>query len=260
MINVAIYSRKSRFTDTGESIQNQIELCREYAQQHFQVGEFFIYQDHGYSGGNTLRPKYLELLEDLPKGKFQLLICYRLDRISRSILDFSKLVELLQRYDIQFVSLRESFDTSTPMGRAMMYIASVFAQLERETIAERIKDNMRQLARTGRWLGGRTPMGFESKPIEYQNKDKGNKKMYILTPIEKELNLVREIYDKYIELKSLTQLESWTLMNNIKTKTNKDFDINILKVILTNPVYAKADELLYKYFEDRDADIASPKE
>jgi len=257
---VAIYSRKSKLTDKGESIENQIELCKNYAKQHFNVDEFLIYEDEGYSGGNAERPMFKKMLGDIHKKKFNVLICYRLDRISRNISDFSSLVNLLQDNDIDFVSIREQFDTSSPMGRAMMYIASVFAQLERETIAERIKDNMQQLARSGRWLGGKTPMGFESKPIQYKSKYKINKKMYILSPIEKELNIVIKIYDKYIELKSLTQLESWTLMNNIKTKTNKNFDISILKVILTNPVYAKADELLYKYFEDKGADIASPKE
>ena len=86
-----------------------------------------------------------------------MLIVYRLDRISRSIGDFTALIERLVHLNVAFVSIREQFDTSTPMGRAMMYIASVFSQLERETIAERIRDNLHELAKTGRWLGGITP-------------------------------------------------------------------------------------------------------
>lgn len=97
-------------------------------------------------------------------GRFRMLIVYRLDRISRSIGDFTALIERLAQLNVAFVSIREQFDTSTPMGRAMMYIASVFSQLERETIAERIRDNLHELAKTGRWLGGITPTGFASEP------------------------------------------------------------------------------------------------
>ncbi len=93
-----------------------------------------------------------------------MLIVYRLDRISRSIGDFTALIERLVQLNVAFVSIREQFDTSTPMGRAVMYIASVFSQLERETIAERIRDNLRGLAKTGRWLGGITPTGFAPRP------------------------------------------------------------------------------------------------
>lgn len=102
-------------------------------------------------------------MQDAKANKFDYLVCYRLDRISRNVSDFSTLIEKLNKLDISFISIKEQFDTSTPMGRAMMFISSVFAQLERETIAERIKDNMYELARTGRWLGGKTPHGFSSK-------------------------------------------------------------------------------------------------
>src|SRR5690554_4585341 len=103
MVTAAIYSRKSKFTGKGESIQNQIELCKEYAEKNFQVDDFIIYEDEGYSGGHTQRPKYTEMIGDISKGKFCLLICYRLDRISRNISDFSNLVELLQEHNIDFV-------------------------------------------------------------------------------------------------------------------------------------------------------------
>lgn len=105
-----------------------------------------------------------------------------------------------------------------------MYIASVFAQLERETIAERIRDNMLSLARSGRWLGGQTPTGFKSEPIVYYDSDMNKKKMYKLSPIEDELNMINDLYSKYIEFRSLSKLESFTLQNHIKTKNNKDFD------------------------------------
>ncbi len=94
------------------------------------------------------------------------LVCYRLDRISRNVSDFSALIEELNDRNISFVCIKEEFDTSKPMGKAMMYIASVFAQLERETIAERVRDNMLMLARTGRWLGGTPPLGYTSEKMQ----------------------------------------------------------------------------------------------
>ena len=157
-MKVAIYSRKSKFTGKGDSVENQIEMCKEYIRTHFEDAEVVIYEDEGFSGGTIDRPEFKHMLLDAKKKKFNVLMCYRLDRVSRNVADFSTLLDDLSLYDIAFVSIREQFDTSTPMGRAMLYIASVFAQLERETIAERIRDNMLQLAKTGRWLGGITPI------------------------------------------------------------------------------------------------------
>lgn len=150
----AIYSRKSIFTGKGESIENQIQLCKEYGDR-LGIKKYLIYEDEGFSGGNTNRPKFQQLIKDAENKKFDVLICYRLDRISRNVADFSSTLELLEKNNISFISISEQFDTATPMGRAMVYIASVFAQLERETIAERVRDNMLQLAKTGRWFGGR---------------------------------------------------------------------------------------------------------
>lgn len=259
MYTVAIYSRKSKLSEKGESIQNQIDLCKDYANRYFNVSHFIIYEDEGYSGGNINRPKFKLLIEDAKRKIFNVLVCYRLDRISRNISDFSNTMELLNEHNISFISVKEQFDTSTPMGRAMMYIASVFAQLERETIAERIKDNMLSLARSGRWLGGQTPTGFKSEAITYYDQDMNKKKMYKLSPIKIELDLVKELYFKFLELKSLTKLENWTIKNHIKTKNNNNFDKSSIKLILTNPVYAVADELLYDYFNKNNCDVASPK-
>lgn len=257
---IAIYSRKSKFTGKGESIQNQIELCKEYALKNLVVKRFMIFEDEGYSGGNTNRPKYQEMLENAMNHKFDILMCYRLDRMSRNISDFTYLVELLKENNIDFISIRESFDTSTPMGRAMMFIASIFSQLERETISERVKDNMYSLAKLGRWLGGKTPTGFISKPTEYYDDTNIKRKMYKLSPIQKELGLVKLLYDKYLELGSLSSLESWTLKNGIKTRYNKTFDKSILKFILSNPVYAIADKSIYKYFFLHDSEIADTED
>lgn len=254
----AIYVRKSKFTGKGESIQNQIEMCKKYAKEKYlEVNDNYIYIDEGFSGGHIDRPKFQKMLRDAEKEIFNTLICYRLDRISRSITDFSSTIELLENHNISFISLREHFDTSTPMGRAMMYIASVFAQLERETIAERIRDNMLQLARTGRWLGGITPTGFESKPISYIDSDLKERQMYSLSPIEDELDIIKMLFDKYLKLNSLSKLEEFCLKNKIKTKNDNDFNKSSLNLILKNPVYAIADKDLFKYFKNNNMDIAN---
>ena len=150
---IAIYSRKSRYTGKGESIGNQIDLCREYIRTHYgdaAAEHAVVFEDEGFSGGNLNLPDFKMMMTAAKGRKFKAIVVYRLDRISRNISDFSSLIEELGRLGIDFVSIRESFDTSSPMGRAMMYIASVFSQLERETIAERIRDNMHELAKTGR--------------------------------------------------------------------------------------------------------------
>lgn len=156
-IRIAIYSRKSKYTNKGDSVGNQIEIAMKYIQQHYPNSEYnvetIIFEDDGFSGGNIDRPKFKLFLIEEDKKPFDVLICYRLDRISRNIADFSTLMNHIAELGTRFVSIKEQFDTKTPIGRAMMYIASVFAQLEREVIAERIRDNMIELAKTGRWLG-----------------------------------------------------------------------------------------------------------
>ena len=181
-----IYSRKSKFTGKGESIENQIELCRQYIAMHFgddAAENALVYEDEGFSGGNLERPQFKKMMKDSQKIAFAAIVVYRLDRISRNIGDFAKLIEDLGDRHIDFISIREQFDTSSPMGRAMMYIASVFSQLERETIAERIRDNMHELSKTGRWLGGTTPTGYASESESKITVDGKERKAYKLKPI-----------------------------------------------------------------------------
>ena len=162
---IAIYSRKSKFTGKGESIGNQIEMCKNYIRLHypgFSEEDILVYEDEGYSGKNTARPMFLKMREAIKSGDLDYVVCYRLDRISRSVSDLSSFVETLNACKTGLICVKEEFDTSRPMGKAMMYIASVFSQLERETIGERVRDNMLMLARDGRWLGGRPPLGYDS--------------------------------------------------------------------------------------------------
>lgn len=246
----AIYSRKSKFTGKGESIENQIQLCTNYGKS-LGIDKFLIYEDEGFSGGTTDRPQFQKMLKDAKSKKFNFLICYRLDRISRNIADFSTLINKLQELNIDFISIREQFDTSTPMGRAMMYIASVFAQLERETIAERVRDNMLELAKSGRWLGGQTPLGFKSEKVSYFDAEFKEKSMYKLTPVENELKIVKLIYSKYLNLKSLRKVNQYLLENNIKTKSGADWNVRSISNLLSNPTYVKADASVFSYLNKK---------
>lgn len=253
----AIYSRKSKYTGKGESIGNQIELCKNYLKTKYNASsnDILVYEDEGYTGANTKRPEFQKMLKDIKAKKIKTIICYRLDRISRNVLDFCNLKDQLSDYNVSFISIREDFDTSTPMGSAMLLITSVFAQLERDTIAERIRDNMLELAKTGRWLGGHTPYGFQSDEIEKVSVDGKKRKLFQLKSIEAEEQAYHLICNKFMELKSLTQLETYLIQNDIKTRNNIYFSRIALRSILTNPVYATADEDTLKYFQEKNADI-----
>ena len=258
---IAIYSRKSKYTGVGESTENQIQLCREYAIKYLNASEddITIYEDEGFSGGNIKRPEFQRLLKDVKAKKIKTLICYRLDRISRNVADFSNILEMLVQNKVDFASIRESFDTSTPMGKAMVYISSVFAQLERETLAERVRDNMYELAKTGRWLGGASPLGFVSRRVSYIDEDGKNRKYNVLTHEQAEKETVRLLFKEFIKQGSISKLQKFTYTHGIKTRSNKDFHINCLRSLLANPVYCVADERVYNYLEAKGIEVFSPK-
>ncbi|MBK1813390.1 recombinase family protein [Clostridium sp. YIM B02505] len=240
-MKAAIYSRKSIFTGKGDSIENQIELCKEYGSK-LGIKDYTIYEDEGFSGGNTNRPRFQQLLKDARKNLFDVLICYRLDRISRNVADFSTTLDMLQKYKINFISIREQFDTTTPMGRAMIYIASVFAQLERETIAERVRDNMLQLAKSGRWLGGQEPFGFSAKRVTYIDSEFKERSLMQLCPLESELNIINLIFSKYLELHSLSKVSRYLNLSNVKGKNGGQWSTMQLRRILISPLYVKSSE------------------
>lgn len=250
MKKAAIYSRKSIFTGKGESIENQIEMCKDYYLRHYGSDvDFIIYEDEGFSGGNTKRPKFQEMLSDIKLKKFDTLICYRLDRISRNVADFSSTLELLQDNNIDFISIKEQFDTSTPMGRAMVYISSVFAQLERETIAERVRDNMLQLAKTGRWLGGQEPFGFKSEKITYIDENFNERSLMKLSPVKDELEVVKLIFDKYLETNSITQVTNYLQDNLYTGKNGGDWGTTQVKKILSSAIYVISTEETHNYLK-----------
>ena len=250
MQKAAIYSRKSKFTGKGESIENQIELCRRYIEMSDKEMQIIIYEDEGFSGGNLERPQFKRMMKDAREGKLSRIIVYRLDRISRNIGDFAGLIEELNRLGVEFVSIREQFDTSSPLGRAMMYIASIFSQLERETIAERIRDNMLELSKTGRWLGGVTPTGYTSESVSTVTLDGRTKKSCKLKLVEEEAMVVKEIFDQYLQNESLKETAEIMNQKGFCTRKGRQFTPVAVRAILCNPVYAEAGEAVQTYFTD----------
>ena len=259
----AIYSRKSKFTGKGESIENQIELCKNHIRLHHPEitdNDIIVYEDEGFSGGNTNRPQFKKMMKDVKSKKIKSVVCYRLDRISRNVGDFAKLKDEFDYYDVEFVSIRDDFDTSTPSGRAMMMMVSVFAQLERETTAERIRDNMHELAKTGRWLGGITPTGYKSqKIVQSVTIDGKERTAYKLDIVESESEIIRVIFKKFLETNSLTKTDSYLLVNHIMTKNGREFSRYTIKGILQNPVYMCADEEAWTFFNEQNVEIYSDK-
>ena len=242
---VAIYSRKSRFTGVGESTENQVELCRAFLRAHAASADAEaarVFEDEGFSGSTTNRPRFQAMMRELRAGRIRTIVVYRLDRISRNIGDFAKLMEELNRLDVAFLSVREQFDTASPMGRAMLYIASVFSQLERETIAERIRDNLQELAKTGRWLGGVTPLGFRSERNSVRDAEGRKRSACHLMVVPDEAALVQTIFHLALETRSLSAVAGLLRDQGAKTRQGKDFTVPALRSILSNPVYCRADE------------------
>ena len=257
-----IYGRKSKFTGKGESVENQVDLCKNDIILHnpnVTDDDILVFMDEGFTGANLNRPAFQEMMNYIKKYGAIDLRCYRLDRISRNVGDFCNLIKELQNYDVPFISIKEKFDTSTSMGNAMMMISSVFAQLERDTIAERIRDNMMELAKTGRWLGGTTPLGYKSEEINKINYDGKKKKLFKLIEVPLEKSEVVLLKNKYKEIKSQTGLETYTIKNNLKTRLGKRFTRWSIVNILSNPVYSAADKDSFDYFTKKGAIVVGER-
>ena len=261
-MTIAIYSRKSKFTGKGESIANQIEMCRQKAGQYLSAksipeadAKILIYEDEGFSGKNTARPQFQKMLAAVKAGEIGCVVCYKLDRISRNVGDFAQTYETFERHRVDFLCAGETYDTTTPAGRAMMGMVSVFAQMEREVTAERIRDNMQMLARSGRWLGGHTPTGFQSSKEEQVDVEGKTLSAHRLVPVKKEMELIKFIYQKFLELQSISGTARYLVKNNIRTKNGNDFTNIAVKDILRNPVYCIAEQEAGDYFRVSGADI-----
>ncbi len=234
----AIYTRQSIDKKDSVSIETQEAECQKIVR-----GEFAVYTDRGYSGKNTSRPSLQRLLKDIQLGRVSRVVVYRLDRISRNITDFYNLYETMKIYGCEFVSVSESFDTNGVMGRAMMGIIAVFAQMERETIQQRIRDNYYFRITDGRWAGGPAPIGYDNaKTIDRQATLRANN----------DLEVVKRAFDLYINENGISLTRVARILTEEGYQINgKNLWAGTLSRIFRNPVYAVADELLYTYYKGK---------
>lgn len=239
---IAIYARQSIEKKDSVSIEAQIEKCKYYCGDV----DCKIYKDAGYSGKNINRPQFTQLLEDIKSGLINKVIAYRLDRISRSIADFSQLLLMFEKYNVKFLSATENFDTDTPMGRAMINIVMTFAQLERETIVERVTDNYYFRANNGYWAGGYAPYGYKIKHIVGQD----GKKHSVLEVDPEKSKTVKEIFDMYINRNiSMRKISQDLNLRKAPTlKGNSNWGIASVNAILGRPIYTEATVKIYDYF------------
>lgn len=250
MLYDALYGRQSIEKKDSISVESQLEYCR--YETH---GEPYIeYTDRGFSGKDLNRPGFEHMMRDIKAGKIKRVIVYKLDRISRSILDFAGMMEVFGRYQVEFVSSTEKFDTSTPIGRAMLNICIVFAQLERETIQKRVADAYYARSKRGFYMGGRIPYGYRLKETVI---DGVHTSMYEEVPEESEqLKLMFAMYaDTSNSLGDIVRFFNEHQMKNLRSSS---WNTSRISEILRNPVYVQADINVYQFFQEQGADICNP--
>jgi DNA invertase Pin-like site-specific DNA recombinase len=210
-VRCAIYTRVS--TDQGldqdfNSLDAQYEAALAYIKSQTHAGWTLVrsrYDDGGYSGGSTDRPNLQRLLGDVRSRKVDVIVVYKVDRLTRSLADFAKLVELFDAHDVSFVSVTQQFNTTTSMGRLTLNVLLSFAQFEREVTSERIRDKIAASKRKGLWVGGPLPLGYELRDGK-------------LTVLENEAERVRMIFRRYLEVSGINELVRDLKANNICTK------------------------------------------
>lgn len=259
-MHFAHYGRKSVFSDKSDSINNQFRMSKDYAESRFpgQVESFTHYFDEDYTGANTKRPDLQRLIADIKAGLIDVLIVYQLDRLSRDIKDFSNMYSLLEEYNVNFISLKENIDTTTPIGKAMMYVSVVFAQMERETTAARVTDNLLGLAKKGYWVGGNPPRGYLRQNILVDGK-----KHVIIVPDPENIPYVMNIYDTFLENHfSLQGMETYYKNRSIKTPSGAFFSTIQLHKVLTMPYCVEATQAVYDHYAAKGCimDPDSPRE
>src|SRR5216117_3788129 len=210
-VRCAIYTRVS--TEHGldqefNSLDAQYDAASAYIKSQAHAGWSLIrsrYDDGGYSGGSTDRPDLQRLLSDVKAGRIDVIVVYKVDRLTRSLADFAKLVELFDGHDVSFVSVTQQFNTTTSMGRLTLNVLLSFAQFEREVTSERIRDKIAASKRKGLWVGGIAPLGYATK----------DRKIVV---VEAEAERVRTIFRRYLELGNLNLLMADLRARGIVTK------------------------------------------
>jgi DNA invertase Pin-like site-specific DNA recombinase len=229
-LRCAIYTRKSSeegLEQEFNSLHAQRESCEAYIASQRSEGWVLVrdqYDDGGISGGTLERPALKQLLADIEDGLVDVVVVYKIDRLSRSLMDFAKLVEVFDRNGVTFVSVTQSFNTTTSMGRLTLNILLSFAQFEREVTAERIRDKIRASRQKGMWMGGNVPLGYRVE----------NRKLMIE---EAEAAIVRMIFERFVSIGSATVLAKALAAENVRTRRGKLIDKGFLYKLLNNRVY-----------------------
>jgi len=229
-LRCAIYTRKS--SEEGldmefNSLDAQRESCEAYVASQRAEGWLCMrerYDDGGFSGGTLDRPGLKMLLEDIEAGLVDVVVVYKIDRLSRSLMDFSRLVEVFDKHGVTFISITQSFNTTTSMGRLTLNILLSFAQFEREVTGERIRDKFAASRAKGMWMGGFVPMGYDV--IERK-----------LVINEAEADRVQQLFKRFVTLGSATLLARELLANGALTKRGKPIDKGFLYKLFRNRLY-----------------------
>jgi DNA invertase Pin-like site-specific DNA recombinase len=235
MLCCAIYTRKSSeegLEQDFNSLHAQREACAAYIASQKHEGWQALkahYDDGGFSGGNMERPALKRLLEDIETGKVNVVIVYKVDRLTRSLTDFAKIIERFDKHSVSFVSVTQQFNTTSSMGRLTLNVLLSFAQFEREVTSERIRDKVAASKKKGIWMGGFVPLGY----------DVTNRKLLINT---KEAQTVQHIYRRYLELGCVRLLKEDLDRQGIHSKVRGQkggcsFSRGTLYNILSNPIY-----------------------
>ena len=249
---IALYARKSVERENSISCETQIEYCKAMIRPEESKEKILVFVDNGYSGGNTDRVGFQKLMREVECGNLSKLIVYRLDRISRSLADFVKILELLKQHNVSFVSSQESFDTSTPYGEMIVKILMVFAEFERQSTIQRVTQAYEYRSEQGIYMGGRRPYGFTLIPTEIHSI-----KTKMLSPDDTEIEHIKYIFENYaVNGISLRGLMDSLIANNILPKEGS-WSSAKLSAILRNPIYVKADNSIYEYFVRNNANIIS---
>jgi DNA invertase Pin-like site-specific DNA recombinase len=229
-LRCAVYTRKS--SEEGldmefNSLHAQREACEAYIASQRPEGWVLVpdrYDDGGVSGGTLERPALKRLLADIERGLVDVVVVYKIDRLSRALMDFAKLVEVFDAHEVTFVSVTQSFNTTTSMGRLTLNILLSFAQFEREVIGERIRDKVAASRARGMWMGGFVPLGYDTR----------DRKLIVN---EAEAAVVRRIFAGFAEIGSGTKLARVLRTEGVTTKRGKPFDKGDLYKLLNNRVY-----------------------
>ncbi len=222
----ALYVRVStKHQVDKDSLPMQRKKLKEYC-KIYDIGEYQIFEDDGYSAKNTDRPNFQKMMDCIRKGDYTHMIVWKVDRVSRNLLDFATMYKELKEYKVTFISLNEQFDTSTPIGGAMLKIILIFAELEREMTSERVTAVMLDRAENGLWNGNRPPLGYVL-----------DRQTMLLSPEPDEKETVKMIFDLYEKLKSCRKVARFLQQNGIPPKFHDEWLPEYIRRTLRNTIY-----------------------